>query len=464
MALKSMYRTVKACVRYKTEYSELFSSEIGLKQGDPSSPLLFMMFVNDIKRSINDDINDLFTINELKIFLTLYADDQAVFGKSPASLQSLLTDIENYCNLWGLKINTEKTKIVIFEKGRRTNHDFYIYNTRLEVVEYFTYLGLSLFKNGSFKRTQKCIAKHAAYALNKLFAIFRNIYLPISQKCKLFDTLVGSILNFGSELWGAHEATDIEMVHKKFMKRILNVKPSTNISALYGELGRFPLAVIRNISMIRYWTKVINLDETSLVKKVYFMLKCDSDSDRNYGGRNWASQIKTILQNHGLLNVWLDQAHIQIPFAMIKQRILDNYFQSWHDSISSSPKLQTYTTFKHTLELEKYLDLKIENKYRIALTKLRTSSHNLAIETGRYDGIARENRTCTFCNMNAIENEFHLVLVCPSYRDLRQRYMKPYFWSWPTLTKFQQLMSSRSTKLLINLSKYIFFANQRRGS
>ena len=118
------------------------------------SPLLFMLFVNDIIENINSDLEDIFTLNEIKLFLILYADDQVAFAKSPETLQKILTDIENYCNLWGLKINTQKTKAMIFEKGRRTHHDFYIYNTALEVVESFKYLGLTLFKNGNWNRSQ----------------------------------------------------------------------------------------------------------------------------------------------------------------------------------------------------------------------------------------------------------------------------------------------------------------------
>ena len=103
-AIKSMYTTVKSCVRYKSTYSRCFDSSIGLKQGDPSSPLLFMFFVNDIIDNINTNLQNSFTINELKLFLILFADNQVLFATSPETLQSLLTNLENYCQLFGLKI------------------------------------------------------------------------------------------------------------------------------------------------------------------------------------------------------------------------------------------------------------------------------------------------------------------------------------------------------------------------
>ena len=77
-ALKSMYAVVKSCVRYKNNISDYMSSDIWLKQGDPSSPLMFMMFINDLGQSINTDIGDLFTLNDIKLFMLLYADDAVV--------------------------------------------------------------------------------------------------------------------------------------------------------------------------------------------------------------------------------------------------------------------------------------------------------------------------------------------------------------------------------------------------
>ena len=76
----------------------------------------------------------------------LYADDAVVFAKSPEVLQSILYDIESYCAIWGLKINTKRTKAIIFEKGRHTNFDSYLNSTKLEMVTSFKYFGVHVFK------------------------------------------------------------------------------------------------------------------------------------------------------------------------------------------------------------------------------------------------------------------------------------------------------------------------------
>ena len=166
------------------------------------------------------------------MFLILFTDDQVLFATSSETLQSLLTDLDNYCRLGGLKINTSKTKAIIFEKGRWTHYDFYIYNTVIELVDSFKYLGITLFKNGNWYRTQKCIAQHASFALYNLFTVLKNIELPIVQKLKLFDTLVSSILNFGSKVWGSHSATDIELVHTKNFKISSGSKENNKFSSV----------------------------------------------------------------------------------------------------------------------------------------------------------------------------------------------------------------------------------------
>ena len=161
-AISSMYLIVKSCIRYQSSKSDFFSSHIGLKQSDPSSPLLFMLFINDITQNVNSDFDNIFTVDELQIFMLLYADDAVVFARSPEVLQSI--HIESYCTTWGLKVNTVKTKAMIFEKGRHTSFDFYLNNTKLDIVTSFKYLGIHFFKNGNWFRSQKRISEHASYA------------------------------------------------------------------------------------------------------------------------------------------------------------------------------------------------------------------------------------------------------------------------------------------------------------
>ena len=155
---------------------------------------------------------------------------------------------------------------------------------------------------------------------------------------------------------------------------------------------------------------------------------------------------------------------MEIPFYTIKQRIFDMYLQKWYSDINNSSRMQTYSLFKHNFELEKYLKLNMEAKYKTAFARFRTSSHNLAIETGRYENIPRDQRTCKSCNMNAIENEYHFLLVCPKYRELRIKYFKQYFCHWPTIHKLENLLSATSNTIINNLAKYIFFASKIRLS
>ena len=88
--------------------------------------------------------------------------------------------------------------------------DIYFNRIKLDIVDCFKYLCITFYKNGNWFRTQKLISQYGNFALHKLVSLFESIYLPITEKCKLFDCLVESVLSYGSEVWGFHECKDIE--------------------------------------------------------------------------------------------------------------------------------------------------------------------------------------------------------------------------------------------------------------
>ena len=102
-------------------------------------------------------------------------------------------------------------------------------------------------------------------------------------------------------------------------------------------------------------------------------------------------------------------------FLKCKQRLSDCFAQGWHHDITASHKLNYYANFKYTLEPERYLHILQVRKHIIAFAKLRCASHNLAIERGRHE----RERLCTFCDDNVLEDEFHAVMICEKYKEIR---------------------------------------------
>ena len=461
-SIRSMYNKVRSTVRYRSEYSDFINSNIGVKQGDPASSILCLFLLNDILNHINSNVDGIISVDEIQLFLLLFADDAAVFTQDPQSLQLILNDIEQYCNMWKLKLNVNKTKIMILENGRHTNYDFFLYNTRVEVVKSFKYLGVYLHKNGKWNRTQSHIAQNASFSLHKLFTTFYNLELPISNKVDLFEKIVEPVLNYAAEVWGHHQGSDVESILTKFCRKILVVKKSSNLDALYGELGKIPLKLQRKLITLKYWVKLLNSDRDSILYKIYNTLKNDSDNEETYNNNNWAHHIKRILNECGLYYLWQNQSNMNVSYDIIRQRVLDMYYQSWYSGINNCRRLETYSLFKHEFKFERYLDFINDNRFRSALTSFRVSSHKLQIERGRHLNIPRNERICRNCNSNMTENEYHFLLICPKYSDLRNKYIKRYYFTWPTIQKFTNLMSKNSKFIVNNLSKFIYFASLRR--
>ena len=98
-----------------------------------------------------------------------------------------------------LTVNVNKTKVLVFSKRKcQQNFDCTLNGEGLDVIDSYTYLGITFKYNGSFVDARKRLVEQAQ---KSLFAIIkkknRNQNIPIDLQLKLFDSFVEPIRNLG---------------------------------------------------------------------------------------------------------------------------------------------------------------------------------------------------------------------------------------------------------------------------
>jgi hypothetical protein len=454
--MRDMYSKVKCRVKGCNSYSDFFECAIGLKQGEVMSPLLFALFVEDLELFLQNYSASGLSIKDITLILMLFADDIAVFGKTPHELQTNLVKLKMYCDRWGLEVNTAKTKVMVFRKrgGLKDGETWTYGNDRLEVVNDFNYLGTVFNYTGSYVLNQEYLSGKGLKALNVLSSNTHSHTITPKVLCQVFDAFVGATLSYACEIWGFTKSREIERIHLKFCKSLLGVKTSTCNMGVYGELGRVPLYISRYVRIIKYWCKIVQSGNIIIQRLYETML----DHDNNAIVKTWAHNVKTLLDINGFAYVWCNPHSVNMStfHLLFKQRLVDAFIQDWNSKICNASSLTYYRHYKPVFELEMYLN-KLPRKCRTALCRLRLASHKLRIVTGRYaqSQTARNLRVCEMCDTGDIEDEYHFVIVCPAYNSLRVKYLKPFYYRHRSVHKFIELMQSVNVTMLTKLSKFV---------
>ena len=56
--------------------------------------------------------------------------------------------------------------------------------------------------------------------------------------------------------------------------------------------------------------------------------------------------------------------------------------------------------------------------------------------------------------MYGVEDEFHFLLECRLYNEIRKKYIKKYYWGRPNMIKLKELMITNNERMLLNLAIY----------
>lgn len=436
-------------------HTDYFDCTLGVKQGDSISPTLFACFVNDLSKEIKEkNVGVNITINNsdnntFKVSNLLYADDVVLLAETEQDLQEMLNVTNSWCNKWRMEVNLTKTNILHIRKKSqpRSTFRFKLGEQIVKYCEEYKYLGITLNEYLDYKFSTDILSDSGGRALSSIITkMIKHGGFPLNVYKKLFDSCVCSVSDYGGEIWGFKAYESNRQLQLKACRAYLGVPKQTAIPGLLSEMNWCEPRSRTQVQMIRYFHRLLKIDDQRLIKRVYIW-----DRQLNDSGliSTWSSEVKDILQRNG-------QAHIFTQFTFPKKILIRTIGDSllkkdqitWQSSCTPLPKLRTFIQFKdfscdapHIFKPLTFMQRKSLSKFRLGLLHLR-------IETGRFirPRLPPEDRVCLICNSGEVENEIHFLLFCNKYVTQRQTL----FSHIPDLEGFLNLDSHGKLKFLVN--------------
>ena len=149
---------------------------------------------------------------------------------------------------------------------------------------------------------------------------------------------------------------------------------------------------------------------------------------------NWIQKVQKILNETGFTFVFEQQE--QLNKKWLKGKFLHNLkntlkyqiLQNWHNEVTiESEKCFHYKNYGLEYKVKKYFEILQPNLW-VPLCRFRTANHKLPVEIYSWTVLykPRSERLCTICETRNIGDEYHYIMVCPIFRELRNEYLPNY--------------------------------------
>jgi len=465
--LKFIYSQAYAVVRTRTSDTDPFPINVGVLQGETLSANLFTLYLDDVTSYI--ERNSLFGIlvNSIRlVHMLLFADDIVLVSETMEGLQSKIDALSQYLEVNMLRVNLGKTKVIVFrKKGRLLKKDRFMWiNESIEIVKEYTYLGVTFSSSGLFNIQAKRATSKSLSALNAVWEIFCKGRLKEqeSRDC-LYKSIVQSTLMYCSEVWGIGHDVELERVHQRYIKRLLRLPRNTPQYFARIETGNTHIKIEVIKRVFKFFHKVLKSPHGTLIRDCYEGLR--NTSDVNESKYNWATQVRDLLIEVNLKNVWDAQCPDVLSNAY--NDILERHQTSLleHDltrvnTSTSVPHLRHIST---SWKRQCYLTLDMPLHVTSTICQIRLNYPVLYINFKFYKLGSYNATQCCHCSSGEVEDLNHIFSKCINYRDLRNEYRRLIDFNTIDCDYYVKIDSNLDVQSYMHVFQFISLCMKRRG-
>jgi hypothetical protein len=415
--LKNIYDVVESCVIVGQRQTEWFTAEAGVRQGCLLSPIMFAIFIEGLARKIKQ-VKVASILQGVRFNLTLFADDIALLAGSKRDLQKLLDAAFEYSEDWRFKWNCSKSKVMCFGPVKNKSHNQYFLGLQqMEVVTSFKFLGVDLQQNLSWASTKK---RFASKARSRIPLVKKAMIEELSVQTgeKLWMTMVRPLLEYAVEVWGGGDWVEADRIQNLAGRTLLGLHKNTAVEAIRGDLGWPSMKARRDLKMLKYWGKLLHMDDSRLVKQIYRHCKTKTAGLKT----SFCHHIRNLLISLNLEHIWLSEKignhkdWSKLAETSVNQRDAN----LWSMAMQKKSSLRLYRVIKSALRREEYTMWGLAPDHRSCYARIRSGSLHLRIRTGSWNKEPEKDRVCQVCLTGKVENESHFLLQCYAYDRLRE--------------------------------------------
>jgi hypothetical protein len=265
--LQKLYARHTCRVSVNDDKSDPFDIGIGTKQGDTMSPTLFAVYINDLITAIKGTGGGVtLPKTDRRLCALLLADDLALFAKSPADMQRMLSSVTAWGRKWRLEFGVSKCGVLQPRASQTgalvdpaTLPTFKLQGEVVPLVPVYKYLGLLLRHDVRWADTIKARVSATSKALDECREALTNGSFAVRTKLTVLRSVVIATGLFGSEFWcnGSESMQPVARLIHRGVRMITRAPKFACITSLLSELGVIPFhlqALQRRLRLLAKWS------------------------------------------------------------------------------------------------------------------------------------------------------------------------------------------------------------------